>query len=102
MVEEQGIVTVNVSTGRDITASVRPPRSLFVNHPMGNPFGRPGEQDRQREILIRALELAASNNQAGVIEDHPSDWGEKLLTLYDLDSKFQISEPDPTTGKQRS
>ena len=93
--EEHGIVTVNVSTGRDITARVRPPRSLFVNHPMGNPFGRPGQHEHQREILKRALDLAAGSAEAGVIEDDPSDWGEKILTLYDLDSKFQISSTRP-------
>ena len=100
--EERGIVTVNVSTGRDITARVRPPRSVFVNHPMGNPFGRPGEVKLQREILLRALALAADCREAGTIEDLPYDWGEKVLTIYDLESAFRITEPDPKTGKQQS
>lgn len=95
-------MTVNVSTGRDITARVRPPRSVFVNHPMGNPFGRPGEVKLQREILQRALALAADCRAAGTIEDLPYDWGEKVLTIYDLESAFRITEPDPKTGKQQS
>lgn len=102
VVEEHGIVTVNVSTGRDITASVRPPRSVFVNHPMGNPFGRPGEDKLQREILWRALELAAHCKEAGTIVDLPYEWGEKVLTIYDLEDTFRITKPDPTTGKQQS
>lgn len=93
---------MNVSTGRDITDRVRPPRSVFVNHPMGNPFGRPGERELQRQILLRALEVAAEETTAGTIEDLPHEWGEKILTLYDLESSFQISEPDPKTGKQQS
>lgn len=102
VVEEQGIVTVNVSTGRDITARVCPPRSVFVNHPMGNPFGRPGEDTLQREILLAALELAASCEEAGTIVDLKHPWGEKILTIYDLEAGFKIGEPDPETGKQRS
>ncbi len=93
---------MNVSTGRDITARVKPPRSLFVNHPMGNPFGRPGEVKLQREILLKALDLAANCREAGTLEDFPCDWGEKILTIYDLESSFRITEPDAKTGKQQS
>ncbi len=96
------MVTVNVSTGRDITARVRPPRSVFVNHPMGNPFGRPGEEKLQREILLAALEMAASCTEAGTIVDLPYDWGETIPTIYDLEDAFRISAPDPQTGKQRT
>src|SRR5574337_2176340 len=39
VVEQHGIATVNVSTGRDLSLLVKPPRTLFVNHPMGNAFG---------------------------------------------------------------
>lgn len=95
-------MTVNVSTGRDITARVRPPRSVFVNHPMGNPFGRPGEAKLQREILLRALALAVDCREPGTIEDLPYEWGEKVQTIYDLESTFRITEPDPKTGKQQS
>ena len=102
VVEEQGIVTVNVSTGRDITARVRPPRSVFVNHPMGNPFGRPGDRALQREILLRALDLAARGETPGEMVDLPYDWGEEILTIYDLEDAFRISTPDPKTGKQQS
>ena len=102
VLEEEGVVTVNVSTGRDITARVRPPRSVFVNHPMGNPFGRPGEGALQREILLKALEVAATCEAPGTIVDLPLDWGEKVLTIYDLESGFKISSPDRETGKQQN
>lgn len=74
VVEETGIPTVNVSTGRDITALVRPPRSLFVNAPMGNTFGRPGDADRQREILRAALDFAVTATEPGVLVDLPHAW----------------------------
>ena len=98
--EEHGIATVNVSTGRDLTAQVRPPRSLFVNHPMGNPFGRPGEVACQREILMAALSLLETCREPGALVDLDTDWGEKLLTLFELEGKFRAGDPDPATGKQ--
>lgn len=76
VVEAAGIPTVCVSTGRDLTELVKPPRALFVNHPMGNPFGRPEDRDSQTAILRAALQLAADCAQAGALVDYPADWGE--------------------------
>ena len=73
-----------VSTGRDLTELVCPPRSLFVNFPMGNPFGPPNEPDYQRNILRAALELAEHADSPGEIVDlkdtWPSDFTEKVTT----------------------
>lgn len=63
-----------VSTGRDLTELVCPPRSLFVNFPMGNPFGPPEEPEVQRSILTAALELASTVTEPGVIVDWDADW----------------------------
>ncbi|MGZ0189055.1 MAG: hypothetical protein ACKVH0_13800 [Alphaproteobacteria bacterium] len=65
VVEEAGIPTVSVSTGRDITALVRPPRSLFVNYPMGNTFGRAGDAAMQTRILRDALDFAVTAEEPG-------------------------------------
>ena len=71
-----------VSTGRDLTELVCPPRSLFVNFPMGNPFGQPNEPDYQRAILRTALELATGEIDAGEIVDlrdtWPADFADKV------------------------
>jgi D-proline reductase (dithiol) PrdB len=74
VVEDAGIPTVCVSTGRDITALVRPPRSYFVNAPMGNPFGAAGDVATQTRILRAALSLVATAKMAGLIEDDPMEW----------------------------
>jgi hypothetical protein len=72
--EQLGISTVCISTGRDLTAQVKPPRSVFVNFPMGNAFGRPFDRDMQRTILRAALALAESANEGGVLVDLPYAW----------------------------
>jgi len=65
---------VCVSTGRDLTAQVKPPRSVFVNHPMGNAFGAPGDTDMQLKILRAALHLVRTAQQGGVLIDLPGVW----------------------------
>jgi D-proline reductase (dithiol) PrdB len=84
VVEEAGIPTVLVSTGRDLTAQVRPPRSVFVNFPMGNPFGRPGDREQQRRILLDALQLAESEREGGALVDLPYEWGSDFASIVDV------------------
>ncbi len=79
VIEEAGIPTVMVSTGRDLTFQVRPPRSVFVNFPMGNPFGRPGDKAQQTRILLDALHLVETARDGGVLVDLPYEWGEKFI-----------------------
>ena len=81
LLEERGIATTYVATGRDLTALVKPPRALFVNHPMGNNFGRPGDVAMQADILRTALGLIYSVEEAGALVDYPSDWGEPFEFL---------------------
>lgn len=76
VVEASGIPTVTVSTGRDITALVRPPRSLFVNFPMGNSFGKAGDTAMQAKILRDALNFAVTATEPGVLVDLPLEWSE--------------------------
>jgi hypothetical protein len=100
VVEEAGIPTVYVSTGRDLTLQVLPPRSIFVNFPMGNPFGRSNDVEMQREILTHALNHVVAAKEPGEMADLPYEWGERILTIMELQSRWSASQPDPVTGKQ--
>jgi hypothetical protein len=83
VIEEAGIPTVLLSTGRDLTAQVRPPRAAFVNFPMGNPFGRPGDVATQRAILLETLRLGEKQGAGGLLVDLPHNWGERFDTIMD-------------------
>ncbi len=76
LLEERGIATTYVATGRDLTALVNPPRALFVNHPMGNNFGAANDVEAQMRILRAALNLVETVEQGGTIVDMASDWQE--------------------------
>jgi len=78
VVEASGIATVCLSTGRDLTELVRPPRSMFVNFPMGNAFGKPFDQAMQRSILDACLSMATSCEVPGELIDLPHVWPESF------------------------
>ncbi|NJN53122.1 MAG: hypothetical protein HC809_16555 [Gammaproteobacteria bacterium] len=63
-----------VSTGRDLTAQVLPPRSVFVNFPMGNAFGAPFDTAMQLAILRAALGLVETATEPGILLDLPYVW----------------------------
>lgn len=67
-----------VSTGRDLSAQVRAPRTVFVNFPMGNPFGRPFDVKTQRAILLDALRALTAVHEGGALIDLPYQWGENF------------------------
>jgi hypothetical protein len=93
VVEEMGIATVCVSTGRDLTCQVLPPRTVFVNFPMGNAFGKPGARDQQRQILRDALETAEQSTTAGGLVELPYDWGMSFKAFYrDTDRDYQLNK----------
>lgn len=72
-----------LSTGLDLTQQVLPPRSLFVHHPMGNPFGRPGDHEQQRRILRAVLGLAETVTVPGTIVHWDEPWGEDFGHVVD-------------------
>jgi D-proline reductase (dithiol) PrdB len=78
VLEEAGIPTVVVSTARDISTQVKPPRTVFVNFPMGNPFGRPFDRVQQRAVLLDALRRLEDARFGGELIDLAYEWGEEF------------------------
>ena len=78
VVEEAEIPTVVVSTGRDLSAQVNAPRTVFVNFPMGNPFGKPFDKAQQRAILRDALYALESVKVGGTLIDLPYAWDKEF------------------------
>lgn len=81
VVEQAGIPTVCITTARDITELVKPPRGLFVNAPMGNNFGKPGDVQTQASILREALQLVVDAKQGGVLVDSAFTWPEPFFPV---------------------
>jgi hypothetical protein len=75
-VEEAGIPTVSMTSALDITRLVKPPRSVFLNFPLGHTTGRPFDKEGQIQILKGALEFLVEAEEGGDIKELPDVWGE--------------------------
>ena len=76
VVEESGIPTICASSARDITELVKPPRSVFVNFPLGHQTGKPFDRDLQIRIIEDSFEALKSIAEPGAIVDLPYEWQE--------------------------
>ena len=65
VLEEHGIPSVVVNQGLQQPMRVKPPRSLYVKHPYGQPFGQPDNVDQQRTIVEDALSTARDRHRTG-------------------------------------
>lgn len=63
-----------MSSAWSITASANPPRSVFVDYPLGHTTGRPNHLVEQTGIVSSALALIASATEPGRIVPLPLAW----------------------------
>ena len=59
-----------LSSVRDVTVKIAPPRALHCEFPLGRPLGRPGDAAFQHDVLARAFALLAAKS-GPVLADHP-------------------------------
>ena len=72
--EANGIATVTFSCARDITSAVLPPRSVFLDYPLGSTCGRPNDAANQRAVILAGLGLFETGRRPGEIVDLPYVW----------------------------
>ena len=84
--EENGIPTVMIATGRDIVETCGVARLLFVDFPLGSPCGEPDNVEQQRrifEMALRVLETAVDPRttfEAGFKWSKGEKWKELIFT----------------------
>ena len=61
----------------DITQSVKPPRSVFVNYPLGHQTGKPHEPELQRSIIRDAFRSLTTMDEAASVVSLPYIWDEQ-------------------------
>jgi D-proline reductase (dithiol) PrdB len=89
--EARGLPTLSMSVLLESAEEAKPPRTCFLDFPLGCPAGKPHEAEQQREILRSALKLASNfDGQPWHIKSLPflwsSDgsraWEEEVSELY--------------------
>jgi len=68
--EKEGLATTLVCFVREHAEAVSPPRVLWLNMPMGRPFGKPNDPEFQKGIIRAALGLLDAP-EGPVLEDYP-------------------------------
>ncbi|MBI2366459.1 MAG: hypothetical protein HYV01_15850 [Deltaproteobacteria bacterium] len=58
----------------DIISRVRPPRAVFVNHPVGRTFGPPHDRARNEAVLEAVLAELPRFDRPGEIRDPGIEW----------------------------
>lgn len=74
--EAAGIPTLCMTSARDITLAVNPPRAAFLDFPLGYTAGKPHAPDLQRRILVEALSSFETMTAPGSMKDLPFRWSE--------------------------
>lgn len=82
--------TLSMSTLREVSGAFKPPRTTFLDFPLGCPAGKPNEPEMQRAILRAALAAAPSFDSRWRIVDLPfqwsaggnRDWEEEVRDIY--------------------
>ena len=75
----RGIPTVLITVSPEVSAQMRPPRSLYPKgFKVGNSTGRPGMRELQRRVLRDALSLLVEDTRPGstVTREYP-EYGEQ-------------------------
>jgi hypothetical protein len=78
-----------MSSALDITKASNPPRTAFLDFPLGHTTGKPHDPVLQREILIEALEGFVSLTKPGSVKMLPFQWSDnaswKATAMADSD-----------------
>ncbi len=73
--EEAGITTVILGSARDIVEHCGVPRFVFTDFPLGNPCGKPYDEEMQLAILRAGLHLLIEAREGGSTVQTPWQWG---------------------------
>ena len=75
-IEQQGIPTVCLSSALSITQSVKAPRAVYIDYPLGHTAGKPQNPDDQEFIMRRALSAITEITEPGSIIDLELRWSD--------------------------
>lgn len=73
-VEEAGIPTISIGNMADRMGHIKPPRALLVKFPRGSMLGEPGNDRRQRRIILDALKALSDMTRPGTVQELPYRW----------------------------
>jgi D-proline reductase (dithiol) PrdB len=96
-IEKRGIPTASITTLHDYASALKPPRTSFLDFPLGCTAGRPGEPEQQRDIVRAALQAAERAGTSWELNRLPFQWSpdgdrrwESLVAdIYRIDNEIR-------------
>jgi len=82
VIEQAGIPTIGISSVRDYSEKVRPPRTVALRWPFGHPLGEPGNIRQQRAVLFETFKALETIEEPGAIIDLPFKWRREDYATY--------------------
>ncbi len=84
-----------MTSALDITQAVKPPRSVFVNFPLGHQTGKPYDANLQRRIVRDAMRAFEAIETPGQIVELPYVWdaGDRSWEERDYTRGWMPSRP---------
>ncbi len=74
-----------MTSARDITEKIRPPRAVFLDYPLRNVAGKPHDPDDQKRVLKASLILLQEFKEGGSIIDLPFVWDTAVNREWEKD-----------------
>jgi len=74
-----------MTSALDITQSVKPPRAVFLNFPLGHQTGPPGQPELQRRIVADAMRAFETISAPATIVELPYVWDANDRSWEDID-----------------
>lgn len=90
--EAQGFATLLITNMPYWAEKIGVPRTLAVEHPFGQPLGKPGDRHRQRQVLLQAIAILEQAQEPGQIWHDETPWEENLEEAI---RGWQPSQPSP-------
>lgn len=94
--EKSGLVTVSLTNMPFITEKMGVPRAVAVEFPFGMIWGRPGDREMHRNVMLNMLEAAETIEGPGTIIELPYAWPQEDFLKRDWFPK----EPTPWMASQ--
>ncbi len=79
--EGAGLVTAGISSLLAYSRRVKPPRTLFLDWPLGQPLGRPRAPQQQRAVLLALMETLVEMDTPGQVRAPGWPWLEQPAPL---------------------
>jgi hypothetical protein len=74
-----------MTSALDITQSVKPPRAVFVNFPLGHQTGPPDQPELQRAIVTAAMRAFETISTPATIVELPYVWNAADRSWEEID-----------------